>query len=322
MEEELKNTPPLIKSLLDYPKEKEKFILFILRHKAIEYGLEMTKGGYVKISDLIQLSLQTNFFFDEQTIRNIVSLDRKSRYELTDNPPLMIRAVQGHSIRSVLDDYLLEKIDNVFNYPLIIHGTYFKPWSFIKQTGINRMCRNNIHFSIGYLNDSYVLSGMCSNSEIFIELNVIMSYYNDIPFYISKNNVILSPGINGVIPSCYIKKATDSNGNILLSQQYDITIQYNMKTNDIQIYSRLQRRESIDQNNNIKMSLDSVDEINAFSNHFIQTKFTKLPFIIIIEKKYEAEYNEKISLLIQKGLIEHPSMFIDYVPVDSLVNQR
>lgn len=313
MEEQMLK-PPCLK-IIDYPKEPGKFLLYILRHKAIEYGLEMTKEGYVKIRDLIEFSHKANHCFDEKLIRNIVSLDNKSRYELTNYPPLMIRAVQGHSIRSVSDNFLLERIDNIFNYPLIIHGTYLKAWNIIKQAGLNRMYRNNIHFAIGFLDDSCVQSGMSSNTEIFIELNSIMAYYNDIPLYISKNNVVLSPGINEIIPSYYIKKATDCNGNILLSQQYNILIKYDIKANDIQILSRFQRRETIC--DTFKMSLDNYEELNSLSNYFIQSKLVKKPFIMLIETKYEKEYRQKIKLLIQKGQIKHPCLFIDYIPIDA-----
>jgi RNA:NAD 2'-phosphotransferase (TPT1/KptA family) len=36
----------------------------------------------------------------------------------------MIRASQGHTIKSVKDDDLLTKIDNPFEYGEVIHGTY------------------------------------------------------------------------------------------------------------------------------------------------------------------------------------------------------
>jgi 2'-phosphotransferase len=47
---------------------------------------------------------------------------------------------------------------------------------------------------------------MRSDCDLFIELDGKLATENGYKIYKSKNEVILSPGINGVIPSLYFKR--------------------------------------------------------------------------------------------------------------------
>merc|ERR1712003_71127 len=92
-------------------------------------------------------------------------------------------------------------------YPVVCHGTFFKFYEIIKKEGLNKMSRNHIHFVPA---DSFkgkgVISGMKKKCEVLIYLDMELAMKNGIKFFISDNNVILSPGLNGVIPSKYFKK--------------------------------------------------------------------------------------------------------------------
>jgi 2'-phosphotransferase len=59
------------------------------------------------------------------------------------------------------------------------------------------MARTHIHFAIGYPGDQNVISGMRFSSEIIIEIDVPKAMQAGITFQKSKNNVILSKGLNG-----------------------------------------------------------------------------------------------------------------------------
>lgn len=43
-------------------------------------------------------------------------------------------------------------------------------WKEIKNSGLNRMKRNHIHFAAGYKKD--VISGMRGNCDVFIEIDM------------------------------------------------------------------------------------------------------------------------------------------------------
>jgi len=74
------------------------------------------------------------------------------------------------------------------------------------------MNRNHIHFSIGYKEDKEVISGMRNNTNLFIEINIEAAMKDDIKFYISKNNVVLTSGIDGILEAKYFKKVVDNEG--------------------------------------------------------------------------------------------------------------
>ena len=49
--------------------------------------------------------------------------------------------------------------------PIVVHGTYNKSWSIIKNDGLSKMGRNHIHFASGRFDDKTVISGIISSFE-------------------------------------------------------------------------------------------------------------------------------------------------------------
>lgn len=74
-------------------------------------------------------------------------------------------------------------------------------WKEIKNSGLNRMKRNHIHFAAGYKKD--VISGMRGNCDVFIEIDMGKAMNDGIVFYMSENEVILTSGLDGVLPIKY-----------------------------------------------------------------------------------------------------------------------
>lgn len=79
------------------------------------------------------------------------------------------------------------------------------------------MDRNHIHLSIGYKEDKDVISGMRNNTNLFIEINLEAAMKDGIKFFISKNNVVLTSGIDGVLETKYFKKVVDNEGKDYLN---------------------------------------------------------------------------------------------------------
>jgi 2'-phosphotransferase len=124
--------------------ELSKAMSYLLRHEAQKHGLEIESSGFVKVDDLLKSQPIKKHKATLEKIMQVVETDAKGRYELQNRPPYYIRAVQGHSIKEVKDDEILSPLGNVFEYPIIVHGTYYEAWEFIKKTGLNRMSRNTI----------------------------------------------------------------------------------------------------------------------------------------------------------------------------------
>ena len=128
----------------------------------------------------------------------------------------MIRANQGHSIDIVNSEQLLTKINDPSAIPICVHGTYFKAWKSIKTSGLNRMKRNHIHMASGMPGEDGVISGMRSNCEIIIYID-IENAINDggLDFYKSSNNVILTKG--PILPRYFSKCIRRIDGVDLLT---------------------------------------------------------------------------------------------------------
>ncbi|KAG7570556.1 Phosphotransferase KptA/Tpt1 [Arabidopsis thaliana x Arabidopsis arenosa] len=184
----------------------------ILRHMATELRLNMRGDGFVKVEDLLNLNLKTsaNIQLKSHTIDEIkeaVRRDNKQRFSLIDeNGELLIRANQGHSITTVESEKLLKPILSPEEAPVCVHGTYRKNLESILASGLKRMNRMHVHFSCGLPTDGEVISGMRRNVNVIIFLDVKKALEDGIAFYISDNKVILTEGIDGVVPVDYFQK--------------------------------------------------------------------------------------------------------------------
>jgi RNA:NAD 2'-phosphotransferase (TPT1/KptA family) len=73
------------------------------------------------------------------------------------------------------------------------------------------MERNHIHFAIGEPGENGVISGMSSNAELYIYLDLSAALEAGFEFYESLNKVILCPGNNeGFLPSRFFQKVIDA----------------------------------------------------------------------------------------------------------------
>ena len=168
--------------------------------------LNMRSDGYVDINQLMKHSKFRGV--DLNDIFDIVENNDKKRFEITnESNGMFIRAVQGHTIKTISDDELLTPILDATEYPLVVHGTYKNILPTIQTNGLSRMKRNHIHMATS-INPSEVTSGVRNNVEVYIVIDMEKAINDGILFYRSTNGVILSPGIteNGMIPPQYFKE--------------------------------------------------------------------------------------------------------------------
>jgi RNA:NAD 2'-phosphotransferase (TPT1/KptA family) len=219
---------------------------WILRHHAINLGLHMTPDGYVQVHEILkcQHPRVKGRNWTEEDIRHVVESCRKQRYKLEMKPAsiyattpqllhvdestqngdaevLCIRANQGHSIKTVDSDLLLERLtgDELLALPVVVHGTFKDAWeNCIRTQGLSRMTRNHIHFATGLPQDGMVISGMRKTCEVYVYVNTKTCAVDNIPFFRSENGVILCSGLGdkGILPVSYFSEVTDSSGRSLL----------------------------------------------------------------------------------------------------------
>ena len=185
-----------------------KALSYILRHGAEKARLPMRADGYAKVSDVIRCA---KLKADEGKIVEIVKNCEKQRFAVERiDGELYIRANQGHTIKTVARDHLYKMIEDASEYPICIHGTTFKAWETIKDTGLSRMRRNEIHCAKDEFGKT--LSGYRASAQVLIYVDLALCLKNGIPWFESDNGVLLTPGIGskGVLPTGYFLKVCEN----------------------------------------------------------------------------------------------------------------
>ncbi|AYV87188.1 MAG: putative tRNA 2'-phosphotransferase [Sylvanvirus sp.] len=222
-----------------------KSLSYVLRHRIVDLNLPMDKEGFVKLSDLLMLDKLKGVTLDQ--IKEVVHTNDKKRFELkekkekgldesfdesfseffdqskssyelidnsnndssTDVSQYLIRAIQGHSFKVgalISDEIALEELKKPL--PVCIHGTYETCFKSIQQQGLSRMKRKHIHCAQGMTTDDTVISGARRSCDVFLHIDMKNAMKDGIVFYKSANGVILTEGINGILPFMYVAKVT------------------------------------------------------------------------------------------------------------------
>lgn len=178
-----------------------------LRHGADELGISISPDGYVSIKELMRAKSFRGTSFSD--IIDVVNNCPKKRFEIKTDPDGMIfvRATQGHTLRHVQSDALLEKLSDSSVSRYCVHGTYGNCVHLIRTGGLNRMARNHVHLSEqGPGGIGSVVSGMRGSCDTVITVDVHAAMVAGITFFRSTNGVVLTEGLGntGAIPPEFI----------------------------------------------------------------------------------------------------------------------
>jgi 2'-phosphotransferase len=196
----------------------------LLRHTALNKGVAIAPDGFAYWDDVAKLKQFAGVEYYPQ-IERIVADNNKQRFMLKTDPTSgkkSIRCNQGHSFpEGTIDpDKLLTPITaaTVADYPFVVHGCPTAAWLLIKKTGLNKMSRQHVHMAVGLPESGNVISGMRNSSKVTIEIDLPAALAAGIPFFISANNVVLSPGAGntGILPTaCFRKVVERKSGKVL-----------------------------------------------------------------------------------------------------------
>ena len=165
---------------------------YLLRHGAQKECVPIQPDGMMKINDLIKWLHTSGYHVDKKDIYQMVKDDQKGRYRI-DTDKDIIGAVQGHSMD-------VTPSTHPWNQPgPLLHCSYIKHLKSIKETGLKRMTRQHIHL-IYPDQPSWILAR--KNINLYIVINE--SDKHDLEFIKADNGVVLTSGIDGVIPSEYL----------------------------------------------------------------------------------------------------------------------
>ncbi|XP_028565025.2 tRNA 2'-phosphotransferase 1 isoform X1 [Podarcis muralis] len=185
-----------------------KALSYVLRHGAEKLGLQMGLDGFVDVEEVLHLPQFKAWTLED--VQRVVETNEKQRFALRPHPSsgqLQIRANQGHSLQ-VSELELIPLLDPRDFPEVVAHGTYMRHWPEIRRSGLSRMGRTHIHLAPGLPGDGAVRSGMRSNCDVAIVIDVAKALADGIKFYRSANEVILTPGdANGLLLPCYFMEA-------------------------------------------------------------------------------------------------------------------
>lgn len=177
---------------------------YVLRHGLIEAGLVPDCEGYVKLTDFIRVS-DSRYGLDKAAILSIAAKCSKQRFGVkTTGGETFIRSNQGHS-RGVGALISADKMLKRLTSPLrdVFHGTYKKHLGSIRAHGLKRMSRQHIHLARGL----DAVSGRRHDNDLVVYVDMGRAMGDGIQFYESENGVILTEGVNGVLPAAYLSYA-------------------------------------------------------------------------------------------------------------------
>lgn len=191
-----------------------RYLSYLLRHGAFNEGLPIDSEGFVAVIVLLKFLTERGSHIDTlEKLQNIEANDLKHRFTLIQKDgEWFMRANQGHSIITVTEESLIP-ITDPSKYSEVVHGTFRKNLDSIKKSGLSKMKRNQIHFATS----TDAKSGVRTGANVFIYVNLSLALKDGIKFFISDNNVILTPGNHrGFLEPKYFDKIIDITGNNLM----------------------------------------------------------------------------------------------------------
>lgn len=179
-----------------------KTLTYYLRHHLIDHNIVCDAEGYVSIQELWDKQLITCTL---EQIQEVVATSEKQRFALQQREDSLyyIKCNQGHSqqVGSMIDDTIALK-QILIPYPHLYHGTFDKYVDSIQQNGLQRGERKHIH-CVTSLQPDETISGFRDATNMIVDIDMKQCMEAGILFYESENHVILTEGINGMIPSTF-----------------------------------------------------------------------------------------------------------------------
>ena len=206
-----------------------KTLASILRHKACELGVSIRPDGFCSLQEVLDCSWILELGASRHEILACAKSNDKKRFETRDiDGVLHIRACQGHSMKVVQDEQLLRKLHaSDADLPgCCVHGTYMRHFASIIDKGLiaggssGSNFRNHVHFAPFAPGDKRVISGMRASCEIAIWVNIREALEEGLPFFMSNNQVILSPGGDGVVGTHLFEAVRDVRSGACLWDPY------------------------------------------------------------------------------------------------------
>jgi putative RNA 2'-phosphotransferase len=117
-----------------------KRLSYALRHAPLEFGLELSSGGWVEVGSLLSAFARRGYAAGAEELRRVVESNEKQRFELSADGT-RIRARQGHSVPVDLGYAPASPPVELF------HGTARSFVPAIRREGLLKGQRHDVHLS-------------------------------------------------------------------------------------------------------------------------------------------------------------------------------
>ena len=117
-----------------------KFLSLVLRHEPERVGLKLGEAGWVGVDELLKAVNSHGVSLTLDQLKHIVATSDKKRFAFSEDG-LCIRASQGHSVEVDLQ-YLPQTPPEI-----LYHGTAVRFLDSIRQQGLQKMERHDVHLS-------------------------------------------------------------------------------------------------------------------------------------------------------------------------------
>jgi putative RNA 2'-phosphotransferase len=117
-----------------------KMLSLILRHEPKRVGLKLGSAGWVDVSDLLDAVNKSGVLLTLDQLKHVVETNAKKRFAFSEDGQ-RIRASQGHSVE--VDLQYKPQVPP----ELLYHGTATRFLEGIRQRGLQKMDRHDVHLS-------------------------------------------------------------------------------------------------------------------------------------------------------------------------------
>lgn len=168
--------------MIDY-NELSKVISHALRHEPDRYNVELSKGGWVVLVDLVK-GIRNNItdfaHITENDIIDLVAKADKRRHEIFDG---RIRALHGHSLT------IGNELKSIKPPIILYHSTSIGKVEKIKKEGLKPMERQFVHLATTQQAANEVALKKYQG-VVLLQINALEAFENNISFYSNNENAI------------------------------------------------------------------------------------------------------------------------------------
>jgi putative RNA 2'-phosphotransferase len=161
-----------------------RFLSYVLRHNPGELDLELDRGGWVDVEELVRKANEHGRGLSREQIERAMRASDKSRFTIREG---RIRANYGHSVDVDLEVEPAEPPETLY------HGTARRNLDAIREEGLTPQSRQYVHLSTAP--DDARQVGSRHGTPVVLRVRAAALHQSGHPFYRTAADVWLTPHV-------------------------------------------------------------------------------------------------------------------------------